>query len=135
MPGRYWTGIIDGTELLDGTDAAGFELAGAALFDMGDVVSASSPALSGVPLMLYVELHQAGNDLVLTFLHSPAALLREVIEKIKVRQAAGEAFPCHFEDGFQTIATNFKAQAGVWYDRGEPDGDYIKDAVLRLISV
>lgn len=135
MPGRYWTGTIDGTELLDGADAAGFNLTGAGVFDYGGVVRASSPAVSGVPLDMYVELPVGGHTIELSFLHVPAALFREVVDKIKVRAAAGEAFPCAFADGFQTIALNFKEAPGLWYDRGEPDGDYLKDAVLRLESI
>jgi hypothetical protein len=135
MPGRFWTGTIDGTALKDGADDAGFTLEGAGAFDYGGVVRASAPGLSGIPQDLYVELPVGGHIVVITFLHAPSALLREVVDKIKVRAAAGEAFPCTFADGFQTITANFKEAPGAWYDRGEPDGAYIKDAVLRLESI
>lgn len=134
MPGRYWGGTIDGIPLLDGADVAGFELIGAEAFDMGAVTSNFTRAADGYPHELSTPLYLYGHELELRFLHAPASLLRALVDAIKARKAVGEGFACTFSDGFQTIEANFKASTE-WFSRGEPDGDYIKDAVLRLISI
>jgi hypothetical protein len=134
MAGRYFSGTIDGIELkdLDGEDA-GFTLTGVEAFDMGEITGTFNIAADGTPHEIQTPLLPEGNELELTFLHCPATLLRAVLEAIKARIATGESFPCAFEDGFQLVNQNFKARTPNWYSRGEPDGDYINDAVLRLI--
>lgn len=134
MPGRYWAGEIDGIPLKDGAEDAGFQIKGAEAFDMGGRTGSSIPNALGVPQFQYIPVGVAGNRLEVSFLHVPAPLLRDVLEAIKVRIGAGEAFPCTFADGFQIIDANFKADLPQWYSRGEPDGGYVKDAVIKLIS-
>lgn len=128
---RYWTGVLDGTELLDGTDPAGFELTGAGAFAQGAYVGSITKAADGYPHKLLTPILY-GQELELKFLHIPAVLLDELLAKLQTRNDAGEPFPCTLVDGFQTIEGNFQTGATPWYDRGQPDGDYVQDATIRL---
>jgi hypothetical protein len=131
MSQRYWTGTIGGIELVDGADPAGFELTGAEAFDVGDVTGSITPAADGYPHGIYTVRDLYGLELEVKFLHAPQTLLRALLELFKADVKVGRA--CSFLDGFQTINASFKPNVPGWYQRGEPDGDYIKDAVLRLI--
>jgi hypothetical protein len=134
MAGRFWSGVLDSITLTD-TDGedAGFTLTGANRFDMGGVTGARYPNADGSPAFLYVEMPE-GKPLELAFLHIPATLLRDILDAIIARTEAGEDFLVSLSDGFQSIETYARADAPGWYERGEPDGAYIKDAVIRLIS-
>lgn len=132
MYDRYWQGIIDGIALEDGADPAGFELSGAEAFDTGDLTGSITPAADGYPHGIYTLREVYGLPLELRFLHAPKVLLRSVVDRLKEDITIGRA--CSFWDGFQTITASFKPNAPAWYERGEPDGDYIRDAILRLIS-
>lgn len=131
---RYWSGIIDGIPLEDSPGiAAGFELAGAEAFDSGDETGNTIRGATGFPHTFYAPSILAGNVLELRFLHCPASLLRDVIDRLKEDLSAGR--PCSFWDGFQTIEGSFKPDVPGWYTRGNPDGAYINDAVIRLICL
>jgi hypothetical protein len=134
MPQRYWSGTIDGTPLVDGADVAGFELTGAEAFESSGYASSITVAMDGYPHKLRVPLQLYGLPLEIKFIHAPATLLREIVDKLKNRDALGQDFRATFADGFQTLNNLlFTTNGSEWYSRGNPDGAYINDAVIRLI--
>jgi hypothetical protein len=131
MAQRYWSGTIGGIALLDiSGDVAGFTVQGAAPFEStlsGNTVQGAS----GFPHTQYSPL-DGGSILEITFLHVPAVLLRDLLTLFNSDLTA--YITCHFEDGFQSIDGDFKPNVPAWYDRGNPDGDYIENAIIRLIK-
>lgn len=131
---RYWSGTIGENDLEDGAgNPAAFTLTGAAAFTQA-FTGNSVPAASGLPQTQYAPF-TVGKPVEITFLHVPATLLSSVITELSALLPGGGAVECTFQDGIQTITGDFKPNVPNWYSRGEPDGDYVRDAVLRLISV
>lgn len=134
MPTRYWTGTINGIPLEESAgNPAGFDVAGAEAFESaytGNIVAAAD----GYPHTQTVVLQAYGKVLEIKFLHIPGTLLRTLLTSLTATLPGGGSFACTFADGFQTITGQFKPALPDWYKRGEVDGNYIKDAVLRLIS-
>lgn len=134
MAQRYWSGEIGANPLEDGSgNPAAFTLTGAAAFTQ-EFTGNSVPAASGLPQTQYVPF-TVGKPVELSFLHIPATLLDAVISELSALLPGGGSVACTFEDGIQEIEGNFKPNVPNWITRGEPDGDYVKDAVIRLISV
>lgn len=128
---RYWSGSIASIPLEDGSgNVAGFDLTGAEAFAYvltgNSVPSANGKVVTQYAAFLY------GKPIEIKFLHVPQALLNSLLTALKADLTAGVA--CSFTDGFQTIAGNFKPNVPAWYTRGLPDGNFIQDAVLRIIS-
>lgn len=129
---RYWSGTIGGIDLEDGVGSvAGFEVAGAAAFEYA-VTGNSVPAATGLLHTQYAPFTH-GKPLELSFLHIPQSLATSLLTALKATLPTGGSVECSFTDGFQTIEGMFKPNVPAWYERGNPDGDYINDFVLRLV--
>ena len=133
---RYWRGIAGGIPLEESPGiVAGFQLEGAEAFAMGNITGNSAPAADGTPQFQYVPLYHLGEVLEIEFLHVPQTLLNALLTLCRNAIATDTGFACSLTDDFQTIEGVFKPNIPAWYSRGEPDGAYIKDAVIRLIYV
>lgn len=132
MSQRHWSGQIGAIPLVDGTEDAGFELDGAAAF-LASWTGSSQRAFSGFKHTQYA-LYSYGKDIEIRFIHAPAALWDSLLDLLIPLMPSGAGVVCTFQDGNQTITGTFKPNPPSWFDRGQPDGDYIKDAVLRLTS-
>ena len=128
---RYWEGVIEGIPLND-TDgeAAGFQIGGAGGFRRPYARRIVRGA-DGYPFVKAVVLSY-GQELEINFLHIPGALLETVLDAIEATLPGGDELVCTFADGFQTITGRF-IPGEKYYERGNPDGDYINDAIIRLI--
>lgn len=131
---RFWGGTIGAIPLID-TDGetAGFELTGAAAFVSaftGQMISGAS----GFQHKQVVAL-TAGQVIELSFLHIPATLLQSLITLLTPLIPLSTGVACSFTDGFQTVSGSFTPALPNWYSRGNPDGDYINDAIIRLIKI
>ncbi len=129
---RFWAGTIGGVELLDGEEVAGFELTGAGAF-VNTWTGNTRPGLLGNPHTQYAELNK-GRVLELKFIHAPQDLVTALYAVLVPIIPGGTSVECEFLDGFQTIARSFKPHVPSWVERGNPDGDYINDFILRLIE-
>lgn len=129
---RYWSGTIGGVPLLDGSDAAGFELTGAEAFET-QVTGNSIQGASGFLHTQYGD-YVYGKPLELAFLHIPKTLATSVLAVLKPLLLTEGVVACTFTDGWQNIAGDFKPNVPNWYSRGNPDGDYINDFRLRIIT-
>lgn len=134
MAQRFWSGTIGGLALEEeDSNPCGFELTGAGAFLKGDWTSNTRPGLLGNPQTQYSQI--IGNRVLeIHFLHAPAALFQSLIDLLIALIPGGGNVVCTFQDGFQTITGHFKPSDN-WLDRGEPDGDYLIDAIIRLIQV
>lgn len=130
---RFWSGTIDSIALVDGGSVAGFDLHGAEAFAY-DTTGNSIPSLNGTVQTQYEPITE-GRILELRFIHIPQSLLTSLLASLNVVLLTGGSVTCSFTDGFQTITGSFKPNVPAWYERGNPDGAYVNDAVLRLVSV
>jgi hypothetical protein len=131
---RYWTGTIDGVALEEAPGLpCGFQVIGAEAFETA-VTGNTTPAANGFPQTQYTPLGDYGKVIEVHFIHIPGALLRTLLTALAARIAAGTSAAIVLADGFQTISKSAKPNVPDWYSRGEPDGDYVKDAVIRLIT-
>lgn len=129
---RYWSGSIGGVDLEDvGGDVAGFELDGAEAFEY-TVTGNSVQAATGLVHTQYAPFTH-GKPIELQFLHIPQALATSLLTALKATLPGGTSVACSFTDGFQTIAGQFKPNVPAWYERGNPDGSYLNDFILRLV--
>lgn len=129
---RYWSGSIEGIDLEDvGGDVAGFEVTGAEAFEY-EHTGNSVQAATGF-LHTQYEAFLYGKPLELKFLHIPQSLATTLLTALKATLPGGTTVTCSFTDGFQTIAGEFKPNVPAWYQRGNPDGAYIEDFIIRLI--
>lgn len=130
---RFWAGTIGGVELLD-TDGevAGFELSGAGAF-VSNWTGSTRPGILGNPQTQYSEIIY-NKSLELKFLHCPQTLAQNLLDLLTPLIPSGSGVLCEFTDGFQTIEGTFKPSVPSWYERGNPDGDYLNDFVLRLVN-
>lgn len=129
---RFWSGTIGGVALVEvGGDVAGFDLIGAENFEAtytgNSVLSANGHVHTQYSIL------NAGHVLEIKFLHVPKTLLTSLLTALKATLPSGSSVACSFTDGYQTIPGMFKPHVPLWYERGSPDGNYIKDAVIRLI--
>jgi hypothetical protein len=74
-----------------------------------------------------------GKPITLTFLHCPQSLATALLTALKATLPGGTSLACSFTDEFQTITGMFKPNVPDWYDRGNPDGDYLNGFVLKLV--
>lgn len=130
---RYWGGSIGAVNLLDGSDTAGFELDGAEAFE-ANYTGNSVVSASGARVHTQYEALGATRVLEIRFLHIPKTLLTSLLTELKALLPGGGSVSCTFTDGYQTINRSFKPNVPNWYKRGQPDGAYIKDAVITLIE-
>lgn len=129
---RYWRGTIDSIALEEGSgNVCGFNLDGAEAFAY-IVTGSSIQAATGLVHTQYAPFLY-GKPLEIHFLHIPQALLNTLLTALKATLPGGTSVACSFTDDFQTITGQFKPNVPQWYKRGEPDGAYIQDAILRLI--
>lgn len=130
---RYWSGTVGGIDLEEvNGDIAGFQIEGAEAFEY-NTTGNSQQAITGFVHTQYAPFLY-GKPLVITFLHAPQTLFRALIELLEATLPSGASVECTFTDGFQTINKMFKPNVPNWLSRGNPDGAYINDAVIRLIS-
>lgn len=129
---RYWSGEIDSIPLEEASGAvAGFELDGAEAFAYA-VTGNSVQAATGLVHTQYAPFTH-GKPIELHFLHIPQALATSLLAALIATLPGGTSVPCEFTDEYQTIEGEFKPNVPAWYERGNPDGDYINDFILRLV--
>lgn len=130
---RYWSGTIGGVDLEEaGGAVAGFEFNGAEAFE-SDTTGNTLPSINGNPQTQYAD-NENGKVIEVRFLHVPQALLTSVLAVLTPLLPLGTSVACSFTDEYQTITGQFKPHVPQWYERGNPDGAFINDAVLRLIK-
>lgn len=129
---RFWSGEIAGIPLLDGGEDAGFDLTGAERFEY--LVTGNS--VRGASGFLHTQYgdYINGKPLDIAFIHIPQALATTLLAALKPLLLTEGVVPCTFTDGWQIITDDFKPNVPNWFSRGNPDGDFINDFVLRLIT-